>query len=230
MPWFKPNPFPRDAWSGDFRTYSGRKLEHLDSTWPSTIHLDDPDPNPLEKECRALLAAKGERDAYKGAIDTQAINAYKAIAPVQKVIGPLIPNVSPRATAMLIDAMLQDAVPVTFKLKEQFNRGRPHHCCDLPLAPMFPDPKDALHPGHPAYPSGHSTQAHMIAELYARMFPAKRDELFAEAYGVARNREIAGLHYASDTVAGRDLAVQLVDAFLKVPALSRLFEQAKREW
>jgi PAP2 superfamily len=231
MSWFKPNPFPPDEWGEVFKNHSDQAgLKYLDSTWPRTIKLNPPDPSELEKECRDVLAAKDERDAHEGEISAQAISSYAAIAPVQKIIGRLIPNVSPYATATLIDAMLQDAVPITFRLKEQFNRGRPHHCCDLPLEPMFWARLHTNYPGHPAYPSGHSTQVHIVAELYARMFPTKREALFAAAYGVARNREIAGLHYASDTVAGRKLAVQLVDAFLKVPRLNMLFEQAKREW
>ena len=53
--------------------------------------------------------------------------------------------------------------------------------------------------------------------------------LWAIAERVARNREYAGLHYPSDTQAGRLLAEKLRDPFIK--AHTDFFNQARmREW
>lgn len=79
------------------------------------------------------------------------------------------------------------------------------------LAPSLLPPTQV--PGHPAYPSGHATQAHLIAKCFQLLLPishrpVKERTLIGLALRIARNREIAGLHYPSDTQAGIDLANQ----------------------
>jgi hypothetical protein len=72
-------------------------------------------------------------------------------------------------------------------------------------------------PGHSSFPSGHATQAYLMAKCMQLVFsispnvPATHlttlnDTLSALAQRVARNREIAGLHYPSDSQAGSALA------------------------
>lgn len=229
MTWFAANPFPASAWADDVKDLARQKLEYLPVDWRTRISLAGPNLRDIEKECLDVLAATQDRHANESDIKHEAEDVYTAIDKVQQLIGPLVPQQSPPATAELLQATLWDAVPATFSFKEQFNRGRPHHCCDLPLNPMFQRPSPR-YPGHPAYPSGHSTQVHLVAELYARMFPTLRSRLYQAAQGVARRREIAGLHFASDSAAGARLAVLLVDEFLKVPALLGLFNEAKFEW
>ena len=60
-------------------------------------------------------------------------------------------------------------------------------------------------PGHPAYPSGHATQATFIAELLSYFDPIHRECYQRMADEIARNREVAGVHYRSDTLAGYQL-------------------------
>ena len=75
--------------------------------------------------------------------------------------------------------------------KGLYQRRRPSQ-----LAPGLMPPIPV--PGHPAYPSGHSTQAHLMALCVKQALPASVqtalgiviDEL---ADRIARNREIAGL-------------------------------------
>jgi len=82
-----------------------------------------------------------------------------------------------------------------------------------------------LTPGYTAFPSGHSTEAHFVAELLTALFsdagrpntkePAggKQRSLQAQlnrlAYRVAENRVVAGLHYPLDSLAGQMLGVML---------------------
>jgi hypothetical protein len=66
-------------------------------------------------------------------------------------------------------------------------------------------------PGHASYPSGHSTQAHLIAHCAGLVLPTAvqtvlQTNLGALADRIGRNREIAGLHYPTDTAAGVTLA------------------------
>ena len=64
-------------------------------------------------------------------------------------------------------------------------------------------------PGHKAYPSGHATQSFITALAFANVYPEKSGEFMKLAAKVAINREIAGLHYTSDSDAGAVLAEQI---------------------
>lgn len=96
--------------------------------------------------------------------------------------------------------------------KDVFDRPRPSW--EYPaLMPPIPVP------GHSAFPSGHATQAYLISWIMRYVFTlsgmAINDQaalgrtLVALANRVARNREIAGLHYRSDSEAGETLAAQV---------------------
>jgi hypothetical protein len=64
-------------------------------------------------------------------------------------------------------------------------------------------------PNHSAYPSGHATQAYLIAHGMAEIFghdPGVIAESFDVAQRIAENREWAGVHYASDSACGAIIA------------------------
>lgn len=50
------------------------------------------------------------------------------------------------------------------------------------------------------------------------------------AWNVAVNRERAGLHYRSDTLAGQELAGVLFERLPRLPQFRRLMADAKAEW
>jgi acid phosphatase (class A) len=112
--------------------------------------------------------------------------------------------------------------PLFFK-KAEHNRVRPSYL-DPTLTTAIPVPS------HPAYPSGHSTQVHVIAHILGEFVPQHRTLYFESAERVAHNREIAGLHYPSDSKAGKLLAEQLVVLLLSNPDFLSMFNQAKSEW
>jgi hypothetical protein len=88
--------------------------------------------------------------------------------------------------------------------KGKNDRPRPSQICPALLPPIQV-------PGHSSFPSGHATQAHLIAEcaklvLSSPVKAALSADLDALAGRIARNREIAGLHYKTDSEAGLSLA------------------------
>jgi len=94
-------------------------------------------------------------------------------------------------------------------------RPRPSHVCPA-LSPPVPVP------GHASYPSGHATEAKLIALVVQDILkdplgggaPANSpmiNDLDALAARIARNREIAGLHYETDSAAGQALAAEIFD-------------------
>jgi hypothetical protein len=107
--------------------------------------------------------------------------------------------------------------------KAKFKRQRPSQICPALLPPLPV-------PGHASYPSGHSTQGHLIAHCAGFVLPAEvrrvlQANLDALADRIGRNREIAGVHYPSDTAAGVTLArgiATLLDAdFAKYEACQK---------
>jgi len=132
--------------------------------------------------------------------------------------------------------------------KALFNRPRPST-----LSPALMPPIEV--PGHAAYPSGHSTQAHLTALLLAEVMPPAANQaldangnvvtlpsappgrpdrtvgpLYRVAERIARNREVLGLHYRSDTAAGLVLAENTFLLLKECPWTKAIIALAKAEW
>lgn len=110
---------------------------------------------------------------------------------------------------------------------------RPRPSQILPaLLPPVPVPR------HPSYPSGHATQAHMMAACIRALVTPDGDNKPADvadslAARIARNREIAGLHFESDSIAGKTLGVNAwtfatTGASSAIP--TSVIAAAKAEW
>jgi membrane-associated phospholipid phosphatase len=159
--------------------------------------------------------------------------------------------------------------------KMKHNRPRPSRLLPALMPPIDP-------PGHAAYPSGHATQAYLMALLLAQVMPdvawgkkvgtmqeggaqitvteteatdpsianditspvrdlpgvAQRmtnTPLWRIAERVARNREVLGVHYPSDSEAGLRLAAQALPILLKCPLIGKpgdggAVDRAIAEW
>jgi membrane-associated phospholipid phosphatase len=132
------------------------------------------------------------------------------------------------ATGAMMDAASLVALTVVQHFKWLNNRRRPSQVCPALRPPIQV-------PGHAAYPSGHATQAFLIAASLGAIFPAKSKPgivlaLQALAARIARNREIAGLHYASDTAAGIELAGAIWQTLKAGEEFKLLSANAKKEW
>lgn len=101
------------------------------------------------------------------------------------------------------------ARPVLLTLKAHHNAARPWEV-DPHLHPVVDNP------GHPAYPSGHTCQTLLAVLMIKLVLPSRLltgaavktiEDLAADT---AVNREYAGLHYESDTLAGARLAHSLM--------------------
>jgi hypothetical protein len=107
--------------------------------------------------------------------------------------------------------------------KDRFSRTRPNQF-DPRLRPMLPNP------GHSSYPSNHAFQCFSIAYAFSSLLPEHPGsaELFNSAQRVAGNREWAGLHYPSDTEAGKELAQRFLPYL--VEACADMLGAAREEW
>ena len=133
--------------------------------------------------------------------------------------------------------------------KMHFNRPRPSQ-----YSPALLPPIDV--PGHAAYPSGHATESLLIALCLEQVMPAAantptllvggpapdnppppfpgKSPLQQMASRIARNREVIGLHFPSDSKAGRKLAEESFNILSQCRSINHpvdgLIARAKLEW
>jgi PAP2 superfamily len=174
-----------------------------------TLRAPDKFINPVE-ECAILINYKAKRTRAIAQINREAINAYQAVDTVLASIGISTDDPVSLAFKEFREKLLARIEPPILDFKALFGRRRPWDTCSQDLQPMLALP-DWRHPGHPAYPSGHATVAWAFALTLARALPSFAPLLEAAARRVALNREVAGVHYPSDSMAGEELARKLVD-------------------
>jgi acid phosphatase (class A) len=126
-------------------------------------------------------------------------------------------------TTDLLAHVYRDAMIYIIDLKLRYARPRPHH---LDARIQAEDRTIA----HGSFPSGHSFASHINAGVLARLAPQKRSELFTRAHELAWSRELLGVHYPSDSEAGRVLAEDFVRFLFQSREFMRDFSAVQREW
>jgi hypothetical protein len=131
--------------------------------------------------------------------------------------------------------------------KRLFNRPRASQYSPGLLPPIHV-------PGHASFPSGHATEAYLIARCLEQVMPAAVSlpagtvtappgtppplpgisPLQQMAMRIARNREVMGLHFPSDSKAGLLLAQKSFDILMQCDSIKNptdgLIAKAKAEW
>lgn len=124
-------------------------------------------------------------------------------------------------TTRVLQQVLQDATYYFFSLKVQFSRARPYQ--------LEPGLHHLEAPGHASYPSGHASAAHVHAYLLSSLLPEHQEALMANAFDLAFSREVRGVHYPSDSEAGRVFARQFVALLLKSDKFQQDYAAMKKE-
>jgi hypothetical protein len=101
--------------------------------------------------------------------------------------------------------IVQQAIPTIRHFKNKFNRSRPFEL-DGNLDVLGSTTNKTR-----SYPSGHSTQAMIVALYVAQKFPEHRDGLIEAAKEVGLGRVKAGFHFLSDHVAGQMLGTKMFE-------------------
>jgi len=212
--------FPDRYWEPDFRAHLGmiRLLET--PGWQETEIAPYPTSRSVlqhELDDLRVLQASPER------LDVRRDEILEEADQVSPKFGRMMlfnAKSHPMTTRVVFD-MVIGGRPIIMFFKNKFNRPRPSQV-DPGIQPLIDVP------GHPAYPSGHSFQTHLVARALGEFAPDLSEPLAAIASRVAENREWAGVHYASDSIAGRDLAEALFPSFKT--AFAEDFEAAAAEW
>lgn len=126
-------------------------------------------------------------------------------------------------TATLLSKSLAEFTVLVISEKNKFDRVRPS-VLDETLTTTIEIP------GHPAYPSGHASQSRLLALILADIHPENTENYIADANQVAKNREIAGVHYPSDSSAGQSLAEQYFAILKQKDWYQAQYAKAIEEW
>jgi acid phosphatase (class A) len=126
-------------------------------------------------------------------------------------------------TKALLRHVEADASVAIFNVKKRFNRPRPHQL-EPRLHPAIPVP------AHPAYPSSHALQGYVVARTLSLLFPQNSQDLMTVGVEIGREREIAGLHYPSDSTTSRALGEMLFARLQQNERFLAEVEAAKKEW
>jgi acid phosphatase (class A) len=124
-------------------------------------------------------------------------------------------------TAKLLSNAYRDATYYFFKLKVAINRPRPFM--------LEPSLKFLERPQHQSYPSGHSTASYVNAYIMMEIAPELSEDFLKMAAEMAYSREVLGVHYPSDSEAGRIWARKYVNELFAKEKFQKDFEAAKKE-
>ena len=80
-----------------------------------------------------------------------------------------------------------------------------------------------------SYPSGHTTFGTMAGIILSQMLPERRAQIMARAHEYGWSRVVVGMHYPSDTEAGRISGTVIAGALAHDAEYRREFEDAKAE-
>ena len=103
-----------------------------------------------------------------------------------------------------IHAVNKDVNTIVHHAKFKFNRPRPAQVSEIK-----PTPNEGGY--SPAYPSGHATQATVIAGILSKIYPEHSEDFNKIASKIGVNRIRAGLHYPSDNRAGQALGMEILE-------------------
>jgi len=105
--------------------------------------------------------------------------------------------------------ILKESKKTILSLKYYYNRPRPFQLAEFYNIQEFKK-FDLPSMKTPSYPSGHSTQGHLMAELLGKKYPKHYDNLKKLADFVSKSRLMARAHYISDCTFGEEVAHHIV--------------------
>tara|TARA_R100000900_G_scaffold49539_2_gene39791 strand:- start:3131 stop:4030 length:900 start_codon:yes stop_codon:yes gene_type:complete len=103
-----------------------------------------------------------------------------------------------------VSELYKDINPIIMKLKYYYNRVRPYQLANILSYPLNPMPTVSAQ--SPSYPSGHTVQSRVFAEILSFRYPDQQDMLMKFADKCSKSRIIMGVHFPSDEIFGKQLS------------------------
>jgi PAP2 superfamily len=225
------DPYCAGCWEEEYVSLSNWTESVYPVNWPQLINVPPPPIGTTETELEEVRKLAGLQNTYKNEILKEATvsramtDAFKGTA--QFVDFPVI-------SEAIHDFLIQAAMPM-FYFKRLYSRTRPFQV-DPKLVTSLKG--HSAFPRHPSYPSGHATEATVIAEVLKYLIDphgwkdtaVERAKIDQCAFMIAYRREIAGFHFRSDTLAGISLGRQIFSILRAQPTLSKKLIDARQRW
>ncbi len=171
---------------------------------------------------RYMMLANVYHDPYTfNPTDPDYDRNFSSLFFVGKPIGEWFTYKNCPKTVLLLSKVIQDATYYVFWFKYDFNRPRPYH--------LEPKLQNLQRLGHASYPSGHSSFSWVNAYVVEELAPNLKEQFYKNATELAFSREVIGVHYPSDSEAGRVWARDFVNRLFKNPSFINDLEAAKKE-
>ena len=107
-----------------------------------------------------------------------------------------------------VEELYKDINPIIMKLKYFYNRVRPYQLANILSYPLNPMPTVSAQ--SPSYPSGHTVQSQVFADILSFRYPDQQDMLIKFADKCSKSRMIMGVHFASDEIFGKQLSAGII--------------------
>lgn len=207
--------FPDSKWSSNLTMLIELGPEYLDKDLK--LDIDPPPANDSLQTRYELHYLKLAKDMRSEEIIAQIFQQNTYMEVIKELQGKY-PH-----TRYFITKTFGDVSYFILREKQRFKRARPTQL-DSTLTTVIPIPH------HSSYPSGHGGQSFWAAYVLGRLDPENKEKYYDYAFEIGHNREIAGVHYPSDTLAGQILVMQLFDKFMEVDELKEIYRNAQQEW
>ncbi len=159
----------------------------------------------LRVERPSLALFNEELEQVMGMVDLRAERTEEILSQIDhqwalwSSILPLRPDARPK-TFEVLQATLWFAIGVEMRFKQVLGVWRPQDLSPL-VQPIITTP------GHGSFPMGHATQAFAVAQTLQHLLRLKPEDplsiqLDRQAFRIAINRIVAGVHFPVDAVAG----------------------------
>lgn len=218
--------FPADRWGADFRCMLWLAEFAADREWPRKASAGipfPPRPNSIEMDegiQDLIRLQKDEREKAMPEIIAQSGDFQMYFC---SQLG-IYPRVSPMSYLLLkIAARIGEMAMVKIKWKFASRSVRPSHIYPRLMPPLAVPP-------HASYPSGHATISHLLALVSQDIVPKFGDAPTVLARRIRRNREVAGLHFWWDGVAGEMAAGNVFAMIREMTGYADALDAAKQEW
>jgi subtilisin family serine protease len=220
--------FPDQYWQPEFEIYTYYRglFDHGKELFKVPVEAPPQDGDVIVEEIKELLDKQkrlnrdaNERERRREEIEWEMAHLARSYQ-TTLLTGPEAYS----KTWQLMNTLSDLALVPVMHFKKEFARARPNQ-----LEPRI-EPLIEV-PGHASYPSGHATQNFLVAHLLSEVIGDDAEliaRVFAIARRVAENREYAGLHYASDTRAGEELAREIFPIMRQ--AFPEPIKDAIEEW
>lgn len=216
--------FPDERWGADFRAILWLIDFMRTPDWPNLVRKNIPEPPKPDSQ--------DTKDALRDLVNYQQALRQQALPEI------LVQNtdfqwyfcsqlsIYPRSypdSYLMLKIVARIGELVMVHLKRRYRAVRPSQ-----IYPRLTPPLPVA--AHASYPSGHALISHLMALMAGKIIPDLGDAAYRLAQRIARNREIAGLHFQRDSRAGEIAAGNIFEIIEGLDNYDGYLAQARGEW